>query len=192
MNLKFLSFSAVALLATMVSAQRPECTVDVDTTACTTSMGNPGYFIHKVEEEETATSGLRAFFGGGRGGRGGGRGGRRGGRGLSSSKCVPVDAPERPERPVDDVLDGEDEEGDRPRPQMECGCDDVCPEPITCPCACDIALPYDTITKGSKAIITKKDGTTVTKCVPPMYADADKYTCVAADNCAVEVDTPFN
>jgi len=55
-----------------------------------------------------------------------------------------------------------------------------------------IGVSTKTLNTITKAIVNKRDGTTATLCVPPVYADADRYTCVANTDCAVEVDTPFN
>jgi hypothetical protein len=187
MNFKILSFLAAAVAA-VASGQpiRPECTVGEDTEACTTPFGDDGYFVHKVRDEDSASATNLRHFGDGRGwGRGRGRGRGR----LSSSKCVPVDAPEEGPGGVLDDVDGTGPFANRHAPVIECGCDGDCPTPISCGCDCDIALPFGAVMGGTKATVTKRDGTPVNKCLPPMYADADAYTCIT--DCDTEVESRF-
>ncbi|CAB9528127.1 expressed unknown protein [Seminavis robusta] len=178
MNFKILAFSAAALIG-MVSAQPefPQCTIGTDTNACSTPFGEDGFFVCRVQD---AASSLRPTLAPGMAGMGRGRRGR-GPRGLSRSKCVPLNPPE---------FDGPGDNGHIDFPRVECGCcDDVCPTPVECGCPCDIELPYGASMKGSKATITKPDGTQINKCVPPAYADADKVTCIT--ECPAEVETRF-
>ena len=176
MNLKAIFFLASSLMV-VVSGQPelPDCSGDVE--ACTTARDEEGYFICRVQDEESSLRPTRppTVEGTGRG--------RRGRRGFSRSKCVPVDPPE---------LDGTSPFGgdrNRPQPRLECGCcDEVCPVKVECGCPCDITRRNGDIIQGSKATITMRDGTQINQCVPPMYADEDRFTCIT--DCSVETTTP--
>jgi len=180
MNIKLLIFSAASLISA-VSGQPPELPECADPIACVTPPGGEGFFVCRIQEEMSSLRPTGPPSAEGRHGGGRGRGD------LSRSMCAPVDPPEegegRPDRPPF-AGDG----GDRPRPRLECGCcDDVCPIRLDCGCTCDIIRRDGTVDEGAgvKVTIIKRDGTEAQKCLPPIYADEGRATCI--EDCSVVI-----